>query len=130
MAAPVLLVHDDIATVATVRRLLTSAGHPVTLATSVADALIAFGHEVPGLVILSPTVEGGRGGELMEELAQHRTRSRPRVLLLGGELPGFSAPTVSLPVDGERLLRAVEEAMSPPPRASGDLRAPPPRRGG
>src|ERR671934_212326 len=59
MTAPVLLVHDDIAVIASVRRLLTRVGHEVVLATSVGDAVVAFGHYRPALVILAPDVEGG-----------------------------------------------------------------------
>jgi CheY-like chemotaxis protein len=111
MAALVLLVHDDLATIATVRRLLTEAGHEVILATSAADAVIAFGHYLPQLVILSPGVEGGRGGEVIDELGQLAEHRPLRVLLLGGQVPGFDAPVVSLPVDCNLLLEAVEDAM-------------------
>ena len=110
MAAPVLLVHDDIATIATARRLLRRAGHEVILATSVADAVTAFRHFTPRLVILSPGVEGGRGAAIIEEFTQH-PEHRFRLLLLGAELPGFNGTIVSLPIDEARLLEAVAEAM-------------------
>src|SRR5438093_832016 len=45
MAAPVLLVHDDIAAIAAVRRLLAREGYEVVLATSAADAVSAFGYD-------------------------------------------------------------------------------------
>ena len=100
MAAPVLLVHDDIATIASVRRLLAREGFEVILATSAADAIIAFGHYLPGLIVLAPTVEGGRGQVVVEELAQHPDRSLARILLLGESVPGFPAPVVPLPLVG------------------------------
>ncbi|MBI3181769.1 MAG: DnaJ domain-containing protein [Myxococcales bacterium] len=116
MGAPVLLVHDDIATIAAVRRLLAREGHEVVLATSAADALIAFGHYLPSLIVLAPSVEQGRGQVVLEELAQHPDARLARVLLLGESIPGFGAPVVPLPLDGASFLRMVEETM----RASSD----------
>src|SRR5512140_3694801 len=107
MAAPVLLVHDDIATIATVRRLLSREGHEVILATSVADALIAFGHYQPSLIILAPTVESGRGNLVLEELTQHPDGPKARVLLLGEPIPGYSLPSAALPLDPPNFLQTV-----------------------
>src|SRR5918996_3839222 len=108
MAAPVLLVHDDIAVIASGRRLLTRGGYEVILATSVADALVGFGHDPPAAVILSPDVEGGRGELLLEELEHHPDRLHLRLVLLGRALPGVDAPMVSLPLDGKQLLDTVD----------------------
>src|SRR5579863_4499258 len=116
MAAPVLLVHDDISAIASVRRLLAREGYEVVLATSAADALIAFGHYLPGLIVLAPSVEGGRGRVVLEELAQHPDSPLARVLLLGETVPGFGAPVVPLPLDGATFLQHVQELF----RASGD----------
>jgi CheY-like chemotaxis protein len=125
MTAPVLLVHDDIALIASVRRLLTRVGHEVILATSVADAVVAFGHHLPAAVILSPDVEGGRGKLLLEELQHHPDRAHLRLVLLGRELPDVDAPIVTLPLDGKQLLDTVDGLLpdhsapvaepSPPP---------------
>ncbi len=114
MAAPVLLVHDDIATIAAVRRLLSREGYEVILATSAADALIAFGHYLPGLIILAPGVESGRGDVVLEELAQHPDRGLARVLLLGESIPGFGAPVVPLPLDGRFFLETLHSVMRAP----------------
>src|ERR687888_2502608 len=100
MTAPVLLVHDDIALIASVRRLLTRVGHEVILATSVGDAVVAFGHHRPALVILAPEVEGGRGEQLLSELEDHPNRAELRLVLLGRELPGVDAAVIRLPLDG------------------------------
>src|SRR5260370_14500802 len=113
MAAPVLLVHDDIATIATARRLLAREGFETILATSAADALIAFGHHLPGLIILGPSLEGGRGHVVLEELAQHPDGQLARVLLLGESIPGFGAPVVPLPLEGDTFLPMVQEAVRP-----------------
>lgn len=60
MAPPVLLVADDLSTIASVKRVLGREGYEVILATSAADAVIAWGHHLPGLVILQPTVSSRR----------------------------------------------------------------------
>jgi len=117
MGAPVLLVHDDIATIAAVRRLLTREGYEVILATSVADALIGFGHHLPVLVVLAPAVEGGRGHGVLEELLQHPAGKKARVLLLGEPIAGFSAPVAPLPLDGTGFMAQVTSLVRAPTEA-------------
>lgn len=109
MGSPVLLVHDDIATIAAIRRLLAREGHEMVLATSAADALIAFGHHLPSLVILAPAVEGNRGKVVVEELASHPDAKLARLLLLGQPIPGVAAKVVPLPLDGSMFLQMVTE---------------------
>jgi hypothetical protein len=115
MAGPILLVHDDIAAIASVRRLLTRAGHEVVLATSASDALIAFGHHLPALIVLAPSVEGDRGHVVLEELRNHPDGALARVVLLGESAPGFSYPVVPLPLEGRFFLDTVREVMARPP---------------
>ncbi len=114
MSGPVLLVHDDIGTIAAVRRVLTRAGHEVVLATSAADAMIAFGHHLPSLIVLGPAVESGRGPEVLEELSQHPNGAETRVLLLGEEVAGYAYPVVPLPLDGASFLELFESALQAP----------------
>ena len=114
MAESVLLVHDDIATIATVRRLLAREGYEVILATSVADALIAFGHHLPALMILAPGMEGGRGHLVLDELGQHPDMRLARVLLLGESVPGSAAPMAPLPLDGSGFVEQVTNAIRSP----------------
>ena len=114
MAESVLLVHDDIATIATVRRLLAREGHEVILATSVADALIAFGHHLPALMILAPGREGGRGHLVLDELGQHPDMRLARVLLLGESVPGSAAPVAPLPLDGSSFVEQVATVLRSP----------------
>ncbi|MDQ3262505.1 MAG: hypothetical protein M3Y59_02420 [Myxococcota bacterium] len=114
MSGPVLLVHDDIGTIAAVRRVLTRAGHEVVLATSAADAMIAFGHHLPSLIVLGPAVESGRGREVLEELSQHPNGAETRVLLLGEEVAGYAYPVVPLPLDGASFLELFESALQAP----------------
>lgn len=111
MAGDVLLVHDDVVVIAAVRRLLARQGQAVILATSVADALIAFGHYAPSLVVLGPSVEGGRGSLVLRELAQHPNARQARVLLLGDGIQGSDAPVLPLPLDGTVFLERVSELL-------------------
>ncbi len=133
MAGGVLLIHDDVVAIAVIRRLLAGRGHHMILATSVADALIAFGHYAPHLVVLSPTVEGGRGELALRELSSHPNAHGTRVLLLGDNVVGSNAPVAPLPLDGTAFLQNVSEliddaeklrAQPPPgPEDVGDRRA-------
>ena len=88
MASTLLLVHDDLATIALVRRTLVRAGHTVELATSTADALTAAATLQPALVLLAPGVESGRGAALLHELNGRPETARLRVLLLGRMVDG------------------------------------------
>ncbi|MET0403229.1 MAG: hypothetical protein ABW123_12535, partial [Cystobacter sp.] len=119
MAEPVLLVHDDIAIIATVRRLLAREGYEVILATSVADALIAFGHHLPALIVLAPGVESGRGPLVLDELGLHPDMRLARVLLLGEPIAGSAAPVASLPLDGAQFVAQVSSLIQAPPGPEG-----------
>ena len=89
-APPILLVADDLSVIASVKRVLAREGYECVLASNTADAVIAFGHLLPGLMILQPSVEGDRGGLLLEELQQHPDAKLLRVLILGETVPGFA----------------------------------------
>ncbi len=112
MPAPLLLVHDDLATIASVRRALTRAGHLLHLATSTADALSAFEHLAPSAILLAPAVEGGRGASFLLELRARPAGVSTPVVLLGEAVPGVALPLVSLPLDAPTLLQVVEAALS------------------
>ncbi|HUM11747.1 MAG TPA: hypothetical protein VLT82_12425 [Myxococcaceae bacterium] len=115
MASPLLLVHDDLATIALVRRTLVRAGHAVELATSTADALTAAATLQPSLVLLAPGVESGRGAALLQELAARPETARLKVLLLGRMVDGHQGPVLPTPFRSETLLRAVDEALAAEP---------------
>ena len=117
MASTLLLVHDDLATIALVRRTLVRAGHTVELATSTADALTAATTLQPALVLLAPGVESGRGAALLQELASRPETSRLPILLLGRMVDGHRGPVLPTPFRAETLLRAVDEALAPHPDA-------------
>jgi hypothetical protein len=113
MPASLLLVHDDLATIASVRKALTRAGHTVHLATSTADALTAFEHLAPEAVLLAPAVEAGQGARFLTELRSRPAGAVMPVLLLGEAVPGLSLPVLALPVNAADLVNAVESALSP-----------------
>ena len=108
-APPILLVADDLSVIASVKRVLAREGYECVLATSAADAVIAWGHLLPGLILLQPSVESERGGVLLEELQLHPDAKLLRVLLLGETVPGFAWPVVPLPLDPEYFATALEE---------------------
>ena len=111
MASPVLLVADDLALIAAVKRVLAREGYEVILATSAADAVIAWGHALPGLVLLQPTVESERGLVALEELQSHPDSQLLRVVLLGDTLPGADWPVEPLPIDAEHLAHTIERNL-------------------
>ncbi|MDP3151256.1 MAG: hypothetical protein Q8N23_01215 [Archangium sp.] len=108
-APPILLVADDLSVIASVKRVLAREGYECVLATSAADAVIAFGHLLPGLIILQPSVESDRGGVLLEELQIHPDAQLLRVLLLGETIPGFAWPVIPLPLDPDFFATALDE---------------------
>jgi DNA-binding response OmpR family regulator len=114
MPPPLLLVHDDLATIASVRRVLTRAGHSVHLATSTADALSAFEHLSPSAILLAPAVEGGRGTQLLAELRARAAGASTPVVLLGQPVEGMELALVPTPIEASALLEAVESALRGP----------------
>jgi hypothetical protein len=117
VASTLLLVHDDLATIALVRRTLVRAGHTVELATSTADALTAAITLQPALVLLAPGVESGRGAALLHELNGRPETARMRVLLLGRMVDGHRGTVLPTPFRAETLLHAVDEALAADPPA-------------
>jgi len=115
VAFPLLLVHDDLATIALVRRTLVRAGHTVELATSAADALTAAATLQPALVLLAPGVESGRGAALLQELHARPETARLRILLLGRMVDGHRGSVLPTPFRAETLLQAVDQALSADP---------------
>ena len=115
MQTPVLLVHDDVSQIAAVRRLLVNEGYEVTLATSAADAVLAFGNCLPRLVVLAPSVEGGRGRSALEGLERHPDWKMSKLLLLGETIQDCDAPVIALPFDGAAVLETVRSLLTNEP---------------
>ncbi|MFN0063243.1 MAG: hypothetical protein ACKVPX_12125 [Myxococcaceae bacterium] len=114
MSATALLIHDDIATIAAAKRLLQRQGYDVVLATSVEDALIAYGHEAPSLLVLGTSIEGGRGENLLRELFQAGESPLPPVLLVGDAIAGFELPVVPIPLEGDFFLEKLASVRAGP----------------
>ncbi len=111
MPPPLLLVADDLATIAQVKRLLAREGYEMVLATNAADAVIAWGHHLPPLVLISPKVESDRGRIVLEELRSHPDAQLLHVLLLGETVAGFGYPVAPLPLDPESFAQTVNELV-------------------
>jgi hypothetical protein len=123
---PILLVCDDVALIATVRRLLEREGRESVLATSVTDAAIALSHYAPAAVILDPGVDGNRGAIVAEELSKRRAPNGGLLVLLGREVDGVDAAIVPVPIDGAILLQALAAAQPTPNEAARPVSANPP----
>lgn len=108
MSGPVLLVHDDLAVIAAIKRLLARDGYEVVLATSAADAVIAYGHHLPFVVLLAPSVESGRGYVVLDELKGHPDGQLAKVILLGETIAGYGYPMAPMPPD-QTLVEMVNE---------------------
>lgn len=133
--ASILLVADDLALIASVKRVLAREGYECVLATNAADAIIAFSHGLPGLVLLQPSVESERGQVVLEELQLHPDAGLLRVVLLGESVPGHPWPVEPLPIEPAALAQAITDnfraaersddwsvvepsALPPPPEAA------------
>lgn len=108
-APPILLVADDLSVIASVKRVLGREGYECVLATSAADAVIGFGHSLPGLVLLQPSVESDRGAVVLEELQNHPDNKLLKVVLLGETVPGFPWPVEPLPIDQAHFASTIED---------------------
>jgi hypothetical protein len=113
MAGPLLLVHDDETTIAAIKRLLARDGYEIVVATSAADAVIAFGAHLPSLILIAPSVESDRGHVVLEELKAHPDGKLAKVLLLGESVPGFGFPVAPMPPDSD-FPSLIEEILTAP----------------
>jgi CheY-like chemotaxis protein len=119
----VLLVDDDIAEIAAVKRALLKAGAQAQLATCSTDALAALGVERPALVIVASDCENGEGLELARQLAAgESTRDLP-LLLLGEPEEPAPARFLPRPIDPARLAEDLAVLLDGP----GPAAPPPPR---
>ena len=114
MPPPLLLVHDDLATIASVRKALARIGRPVQLATSIADALSAFDNLAPEAVLLAPSVEGGGGSRFLAALRARPAGAVTPVLLLGEPIAGIDLPVVPLPLQAGLFLEVLDAALAVP----------------
>jgi DNA-binding response OmpR family regulator len=104
----ILLVHDDLAEIAAVRRALAAAGDEVLLATNASDALAALGAERPDAVLLAPECDGGDGAAVGREVG-----GATPLILIGGE--GATAYRVRRPLEADEVRAVVASAVRSAP---------------
>jgi CheY-like chemotaxis protein len=110
-SSSILLVADELGLIASVKRVLAREGYECVLATNAADAVIAFGHSVPGLILLQPSVESERGNIVLDELRHHPDQALLRVVLLGESIPGYAYQIEPLPIDAEHFAQTISETL-------------------
>src|SRR3990172_1559578 len=112
MLRRVLLVDDDIAEIAAVKRVILRAGFHTLLATNSTDALAAVEEAAPEVVVVAPAGEGGEGALFAPQLASRdATRHIPVVLLGAAEMDGIAAEVLSRPIDPSALDAALRAAL-------------------
>src|SRR4051794_6472248 len=111
MPAPLLLVDDDLPTIAQLKRLLGREGYEMVLPTNAADAIIAFVHHLPPLGILNPEIGSERGQVVLEELRSHTDAELLRVLMLGESVAGFGYQVAAVPIEPEAFAATVHELV-------------------
>jgi DNA repair exonuclease SbcCD ATPase subunit len=107
----ILLVADELGLISSVKRVLAREGYECILATNAADAIIAFGHSLPGLILLQPGVESDRGQIVLEELRAHPDSALLRVVLLGESIVGFASQVEPLPIEPKHLMQTITEIL-------------------
>jgi CheY-like chemotaxis protein len=121
----ILLVHDDLAEIAAVRRALAAEGDEVLLATNASDALAALAADPPDAVLLAPECDGGDGAAVAREVG-----GATPVILIGGD--AAAAFRVRRPLEADEVREVVASALRSAPAATSTAtptrRPPPPVR--
>jgi CheY-like chemotaxis protein len=108
-----LLIDDDVAEIAAVRRVLARAGLDVALATNATDALAELEGAPPDVVLLAPSCENGEGAAVAATIAQADRLCAVPVIALGEDEPGIPAARwLSRPIDAAALEEAVRGALA------------------
>jgi CheY-like chemotaxis protein len=107
----VLLVDDDIAEIAAVKRVLREAGLQTVLATNASDAVAEVSRTLPEILVVAAACESGEGAALVRRLAsEERTRGVP-LLVLGEGVEDVAAPALPLPIDPAALTSEIAAAL-------------------
>ncbi len=106
----ILLVEDEIGSIAALKRTLGRAGFDVVVATNGADALSIARHDRPLAIVLSGDLQDRSSEELRRSL---EAAIRAPVILIGGA-PGSREPQLARPVDGALLVDRLRDALSAP----------------
>ncbi|HEX7625064.1 MAG TPA: hypothetical protein VF400_15910 [Anaeromyxobacteraceae bacterium] len=113
MPRQVLLVDDDIAEIALVKRALERGRHEARVATNVSDAWAELARAAPEVVLLAPECDGGEGAEVAVRLAGQPGARAVALVLLGSAVEGVQARVVARPLDARELEEALEQAAAP-----------------
>jgi CheY-like chemotaxis protein len=108
----VLLIEDDIGSIAMLRRALSRSGYQVLVATNYPDAISTAEHERPSALLVSSTLGGGDAAQLVESL---RAIAPGVPLLLLGEDPGTGERALPRPIQIAHLLEQLRHGLSPRP---------------
>ena len=108
MTRRVLLVDDDLAEIAAVKRVLARAGHVPVLATNASDAVAEIGRSRPDLVVVALDCENGEG----EALARELDPDLPLVVL-GEARTEVGGCSVARPLESGALEAAIDAALAP-----------------
>jgi CheY-like chemotaxis protein len=115
--ATILVVDDDAAVRAFLRRALTLAGHRVLTAAGGGEALAAIDRSRPDVVVIDLGLPGVSGRDIFKDLTAHRPGLVIGVVVITGsaadDLIGQGAVVLHKPVSTSRLLEAVEELLAP-----------------
>ncbi|MEX0970185.1 MAG: sigma-54 dependent transcriptional regulator [Paracoccaceae bacterium] len=119
MASPILLVEDTLSLAMLYKTVLEKAGHEVVTASTLQDARELWRKTKAGTVLLDLMLPDGDGMELMEEVHRHDANARVIVITANGSI-NRAVEAMRLgafdflvkPFDENRLLRAVENALS------------------
>ncbi|RMG10752.1 MAG: DNA-binding response regulator, partial [Deltaproteobacteria bacterium] len=117
----ILLIDDDIASVAAARRALTAAGFEPVLASNVADAEAVVLHDEPALVILSLATDGGSGLSILDAIREQADDPALPIILIGDGRGPVTDLTSALihgadgyferPVDWKQVVAKVESYL-------------------
>ena len=110
MPRTVLLVDDDLAEIALVKRALERGGYEARVATNVSDGWSELARTSSDVLLLAPECDGGEGAELARRLTGQLGARSVALVVLGAPVEGVLARVVARPIDARVLEEALEQA--------------------
>ena len=118
--ATVHVIDDDEATRKALARLLAASGYEVRTYAAAGDYLVPSPEHGPSCLVLDLQLQGASGLELQQALLRHPAYKRPIVFLSGTAdvrssvraMQGGACDFLTKPVDADRLLAAVTDAIA------------------
>jgi len=115
----VLLVDDDLAEIALVKRVLERGRHEALVATNASDAWLELERGSKEVLLLAPECDGGEGAELARRLTGGLGTRPVALVVLGAAVEGVLARVVARPIDEVELEEALEQAGGATASSSG-----------